>query len=162
MAVLNPRWFAAGIFFSTVLAAQVPSDAEIRKILADRIGAENRGIGIVVGVIDANGRRVVGYGSQSRGGARVDGDTVYEIGSMSKVFTSLVLMDMTRRGEVALTDPVSKYLTADVKVPERNGRKITLADLSTQRGPFSIETCLTTSDGWRSQSEPSRWVPTES
>lgn len=132
MAVLNPRWFAAGIFFSTVLAAQVPSDAEIRKILADRIGAENRGIGIVVGVIDANGRRIVGYGSQSRGGARVDGDTVYEIGSMSKVFTSLVLMDMTRRGEVALTDPVSKYLTADVKVPERNGRKITLADLSTQ------------------------------
>jgi hypothetical protein len=42
---------------------QVPSDIEIRKILADRIGAENLGVGIVVGVIDSNGRRVVGYGS---------------------------------------------------------------------------------------------------
>jgi hypothetical protein len=38
---------------------QVPSDVEIRKILADRIGAENLGIGIVVGVIDSNGRRFV-------------------------------------------------------------------------------------------------------
>ncbi len=51
---------------------------------------------------------------------------------MTKVFTSLLLMDMTRRGEVALADPISKYLPASVKVPERNGRKITLADLSTQ------------------------------
>ena len=51
---------------------------------------------------------------------------------MTKVFTSLLLMDMTRHGEIALTDPVSKYLPASVKVPERNNRKITLADLSTQ------------------------------
>jgi CubicO group peptidase (beta-lactamase class C family) len=51
---------------------------------------------------------------------------------MTKVFTPLVLMDMTHRGEVALTDPISKYLPASVKVPERNDRKITLADLSTQ------------------------------
>jgi CubicO group peptidase (beta-lactamase class C family) len=41
------------------------------------------------------------------------------------------MMDMARRGEVAVTDPVAKYLPASVKVPERNGRKITLADLST-------------------------------
>jgi CubicO group peptidase (beta-lactamase class C family) len=112
---------------------QVPSDVEIRKILADRIGAENLGIGIVVGVTDSNGRRVVGYGSLAKNDRRqLDGDTVFEIGSMTKVFTSLLLMDMTRRGEVALTDPVSKYLPAGVKVPERNDRKITLADLSTQ------------------------------
>jgi len=32
--------------------------------------SEDRGIGIVVGVIDASGRRMAGYGSQSRGGAR--------------------------------------------------------------------------------------------
>jgi CubicO group peptidase (beta-lactamase class C family) len=51
---------------------------------------------------------------------------------MTKVFTSLLLMDIVRHGEVALTDPISKYLPESMKVPERNGRKITLADLSAQ------------------------------
>jgi D-alanyl-D-alanine-carboxypeptidase/D-alanyl-D-alanine-endopeptidase len=113
--------------------AQAPPDSEIRKILADRIGAENLGIGIVVGLIDPKGRRVVAYGSLARNDKRpLNGDTVFEIGSMTKVFTSLVLMDMVQKGEVAVTDPVSKYLPASVKVPERDGKKITLQDLSTQ------------------------------
>jgi len=114
------------VLFSAPVWAQLPADAEVRKILAERVGAENRGIAIVAGLIDANGRRVIAYGSGA------GGDTMFEIGSMTKVFTSLLLMDMTRRGEVALTDPIAKYLPESVKVPERNGRKITLADLSTQ------------------------------
>ncbi len=115
------------------VASTVPSDAEIRQILADRIGGEDLGVGIVVGVIDPKGRRVVTYGSPAKDDKRpLNGDTVFEIGSMTKVFTSLLLMDMVQRGEVALTDPVSKYLPASVKVPERNNRKIALQDLSTQ------------------------------
>jgi CubicO group peptidase (beta-lactamase class C family) len=110
-----------------------PPDTEIRKILADRIGAENLGVGIVVGVIDPKGRRVVAYGSLAKDDTRpLNGDTIFEIGSMTKVFTSLVLMDMAQKGEVAVTVPVSKYLPASVKVPERNNKKITLQDLSTQ------------------------------
>ncbi len=123
----------------TAAFAQAPAespilpDAEIRKILADRIGSENLGIGIVVGVIDAKGRRIVSYGSLAKDDKRpLNGDTVFEIGSMTKVFTSLVLMDMVQKGEVAVTDPISKYLPASVKVPERNGKKITLQDLATQ------------------------------
>ena len=56
---------------------------------------------------------------------------MFEIGSVTKVFTSLLLADMVQRGEVALTDPIGKYLPADVKVPERNGHAITLEDLAT-------------------------------
>ena len=113
--------------------SSLPADSEIRQILASRVGAGNLGVGIVVGVIDAKGRRVVASGSLAKDDKRtLDGDTVYEIGSMTKVFTSLVLMDMVQRGEVALTDPISKYLPSGVKVPERNNRKITLQDLSTQ------------------------------
>jgi serine-type D-Ala-D-Ala carboxypeptidase/endopeptidase len=124
----------AGLTLSCTPAfAQVPSDTEIRKILADRVGAQSNGIGIVVGIVDANGRRIVSHGSLAKNDTRkLDGDTVFEIGSMTKVFTSLVLMDMVRHGEVALTDPIAKYLPESVKVPERNLRKITLADLSTQ------------------------------
>jgi len=106
-------------------------NADIRAILADRIDVQHQGVGIVVGVIDSTGRRVVAYGNTAKGGKPVDADSVFEIGSITKVFTSLLLADMVQRGEVALTDPVSKYLPANVKMPERGGKKITLVDLST-------------------------------
>jgi D-alanyl-D-alanine-carboxypeptidase/D-alanyl-D-alanine-endopeptidase len=115
------------------LGAQAPPDDEIRKILADRIDRDHQGVGIVVGVIEPKGRRIVSWGKLEKDDPRtLNGDTVFEIGSMSKVFTSLVLMDMVQKGEVALTDPVSKFLPPTVKIPERNGKKITLQDLSTQ------------------------------
>lgn len=113
-------------------AIAVPPDAEIRKILAERVGAEGNGVGIVVGVIGPQGRRVVSYGQLGPGNPRPpDGDTAFEIGSVTKVFTALLLADMVRRGEVALADPVAKYLPAGVKIPQRNGRSITLLDLAT-------------------------------
>ena len=120
-------------FAQAPIDTPVPPEAEIRKILADRVGAENQGIGMVVGVIDAKGRRVISYGSLAKDDKRpLNGDTVFEIGSITKVFTSLVLMDMAQKGEVSVTDPISKYLPASTKVPERNGKKITLQDLATQ------------------------------
>ncbi|HEX7678961.1 MAG TPA: serine hydrolase domain-containing protein, partial [Thermoanaerobaculia bacterium] len=106
-------------------------DKDIRAILADRIDVQRQGVGIVVGVIDPSGRRTVAYGSTKKGEGPVDANTVFEIGSITKVFTSLLLADAVQRGEVALTDPVSKYLPPNVKVPERGGKKITLVDLAT-------------------------------
>ncbi len=83
-------------------------------------------------MIDPSGRKVVSYGALEKGDPRaLNGETVFEIGSVTKVFTSLLLSDMVQRGQVALTDPVSKYLPAGVRLPERNGRQITLQDLAT-------------------------------
>src|SRR5580704_12725670 len=112
-----------------------PSDAEIRKILAGRVdtlAGPQDGIGIVVGVIGPKGRRVIPYGHLNQADPRpLGGDTLFEIGSVSKVLTALLLADMARKGEVALADPVAKYLPAGVKIPERDGRSITLVDLAT-------------------------------
>lgn len=107
--------------------------AEIRSILENRIDVGKKAIGIVVGTIDDKGRAVIGYGklAQDRD-QKPDGDTVYEIGSITKVFTSLVLADMIERGEVKPDDPVAKFLPSTVTVPSRNGRQITLLDLSMQ------------------------------
>jgi CubicO group peptidase (beta-lactamase class C family) len=112
----------------------IPSDSEIRQILVDRIDARHQSIGIVVGAIDATGRRVVSYGQLDEGDPRpLNGDTVFEIGSITKIFTSLLLADMTVRGELKLDDPVGKYLPATVTMPERGGQQITLIDLATHR-----------------------------
>jgi CubicO group peptidase (beta-lactamase class C family) len=110
----------------------VPSNEEIRKILIQRIDEAKQSVGIVVGVIEPAGRRIVSYGALAKGDKRpLDGDTVFEIGSVSKVFTSLLMSDMVQREEVVLSDPVATYLPNGVKVPERGGRVITLKDLST-------------------------------
>jgi len=119
-----------------------PSDDEIRKILVERVGENENNIGIIVGVIEPQGRRIVPIGHRNAGDARpLDGDTVFEIGSVTKVFTALLLADSVQKKEVALADPVPKYLPADIKVPDRNGRSITLVDLATHTSglPFMPE-----------------------
>src|SRR5579862_6898917 len=110
----------------------VLSSGEIREILVKRIDQQKQSVGIVVGVIEPAGRRVVAYGNLANGDPRpVDGDTIFEIGSISKVFTSLLLADMVSRKEVALDDLATAYLPENVRMPELSGKSITLLDLST-------------------------------
>jgi len=114
-------------------AQERPDDAQLKTLLRDRIDTAHAGVGIVVGIIDEKGTRIISYGHLKSGGdAIVDGDSVFEIGSVTKVFTTELLADMVAKGEVKLDDPVAKYLLATVKVPTYNGRQITLQDLATQ------------------------------
>src|SRR5262249_17545248 len=92
-------------------APAVLSEEEIRKILVERIDAQHQSVGIVVGVITPEGRRIVTYGRLAQGDPRtLNGDTIFEIGSATKVFTSLLLADMVQHSQAALDDPVAKYL----------------------------------------------------
>jgi CubicO group peptidase (beta-lactamase class C family) len=113
--------------------AGLPSDSDIHSILVQRIDVQRQSVGMVVGVLDAAGRRVVAYGAVDQNDPRpLNGDTVFQIGSATKVFTSLLLADMVERGEVALSDPVAKFVPAGVRIPSRAGHQITLQDLATQ------------------------------
>ncbi len=104
---------------------------EMRGLLVNRIDEAKRGTGMVVGELTPEGRVFTAHGTTSTGGDAPGAGTFFEIGSITKVFTALLLMDAVERGEVALEDPVSKYLPETVSVPNRNGRAITLADLTT-------------------------------
>jgi serine-type D-Ala-D-Ala carboxypeptidase/endopeptidase len=113
--------------------AQNLTDDEVRSILQDRIDRAKKSVGIVVGIIDEKGARVISYGKPEKSSDQpLNGDTVFEIGSATKVFTATLLADMVERGEVALDDPISKYLPKSVKVPTRDGKEITLRTLSNQ------------------------------
>jgi CubicO group peptidase (beta-lactamase class C family) len=61
----------------------------------------------------------------------LDGNTVFEIGSVTKVFTAAVLESMVEKGEVNFGDPVAGLLPSSVRVPSESGRWITLLDLAT-------------------------------
>jgi D-alanyl-D-alanine-carboxypeptidase/D-alanyl-D-alanine-endopeptidase len=109
------------------------SDAEIKSVLQDRIDVARKSVSIVVGLVDEKGTRIISYGKPNKNSDQtVNGDSVFEIGSATKVFTATLLADMVERGQVSLNDPISKYLPKSVKTPTRNGREITLLDLSTQ------------------------------
>ena len=112
----------------------LPTDEQVHELLRQRIDVEERGVGIAVGLIDGQTRRTICHGSTAvEGGKPVDAETVFEIGSVTKSFTDLVLADMVRKGEVTLDEPIAKLLPATVKVPARGDRQITLLDLATHR-----------------------------
>lgn len=118
------HWAALTLLAGSAIAFAQPED-EIRRILADRIHRDRQSSGIVAATIDGDvRRRVIAEGD-------IKPDSLFEIGSVTKVFTALLLADMDQRAEVALDDPVQKYLPAGVTMPKRGSRAITLRDLAT-------------------------------
>ena len=111
--------------------AALPGDSEIQRLITARVDTERRNLGIVVGIVTPGGRRILSHGRASLDDPRgLTGDTVFEIGSVTKLFTSVLLADMVRRGEVQLTDSVFRYLPPHTSRAREN-RTITLADLAT-------------------------------
>jgi CubicO group peptidase (beta-lactamase class C family) len=86
---------------------------------------------VVIGVIDRQGKRhILTYGEKPSELEKLDGNTIFEIGSISKVFTSLLLADAVVRGEVKLDDPVKNLLPDSVEVPKHDDKEITLEELA--------------------------------
>lgn len=114
-------------------AQHFPGDPEILEMLQARVDAGGA-VGIAIGLLESDGStRTLEAGSAGEGEDPLGARTLFEIGSITKVFTSTLLADMVNRGEVALDDPVQKYLPAGVTMPTRNGSEITLEDLATHR-----------------------------
>ncbi len=95
---------------------------------------ENRVVdGLSVGYIAGKHQGIVHVGSSNRFGNRPDDLTLYEIGSVSKVFTSLMLADLVVRGEIDLNAAADVANPAGIRLPSRDGRSIKWIDLSTHR-----------------------------
>ena len=121
----------------SIAHAQSLDEAAIRRILEERIDTTKQSVGIVVGIVTPQGRRVIRHGRFAIGDSREVGpDTVFEIGSVTKVFTAMLLADMTRRGEVSVTDPIVRFLPPDVAARAQGLKTITLADLATHTAGF--------------------------
>ncbi|MEZ5346973.1 MAG: serine hydrolase [Pyrinomonadaceae bacterium] len=106
---------------------------DVDKIIQERLKLEPVGSAISAAVVDESGVRFYNTGTVSKaaGAKAVDKNSVYEIGSITKVFTGILLAEAIKRGEVKLDDPISKYLPESVKAPTFNDKEITLFDLTT-------------------------------
>jgi D-alanyl-D-alanine-carboxypeptidase/D-alanyl-D-alanine-endopeptidase len=129
---MRPILAALVLTIGVAAATDGTRNAEITAAITARVDAKKAG-GLVVATIEPDGSSsMAAYGNPGPDAKPLDADTVFEIGSITKVFTAILLADMADRGEVKLDDPVARHLRAGMRVPERNGKVITLIDLSEQ------------------------------
>ena len=111
-------------------AQETTISQEVRENIKSRV--DNRiNIGIVVGIITSDGMTFHSYGVKSlKSNEVVDENSVFEIGSISKSFTGILLADMVMKGELKLEDPLQQLLPDGVTAPTRNGESIKLFHMS--------------------------------
>ncbi len=80
--------------------------------------------GLVIGITDAKGPRFTSFGG-------VDENSLFEIASITKVFTGLLLQKFCEESLVQLSDPIQMHLPKEVRAPTWQGRQITLEHLAT-------------------------------
>lgn len=130
------RHALAGTLIAAVASASVGSelaldDDAVRALLAKRVDAQRHAPGMVVGIIDRRGTRIIAHGMASPASATpVDADTLFEIGSITKPLSATVLARLAARGVLHLDDPVSRWLPELAPAPDGIG-SITLRQLAT-------------------------------
>ena len=112
--------------------AALPTNAEVQAILNKHLIANNKAKGVAVALVDANGIRVVTVGV-ARGTEAVNADDMFEIGSITKTFTGLLLALADEKGEAKLDDPVENFLPEGITLRDSAGAPIRMVDLATQR-----------------------------
>ena len=105
---------------------------EIKHRINALLDSNRTNAAIVIGIVDPNGTQFYSNGKISKtNNSTVNQNTIFAIGSNTKIFTTTLLADMVQDGLIKLNDPVDKYLPSNVKVPQYNGHKITIEDLAT-------------------------------
>jgi CubicO group peptidase (beta-lactamase class C family) len=146
-----PALALAALALAFLPAAEPGGKDDIKPLIDERaepLVRDNKGTCIVVGVLTRQGRRIYPYGSYTLDGdRRPDGRTVFEIGSITKVFTALLLALLGQDGAVQLDDPAQRYLPDGVKMPKKGDHEITLLHLATHtsglpRMPFNFLAAL--------------------
>jgi serine-type D-Ala-D-Ala carboxypeptidase/endopeptidase len=120
---------------ATLLIASSAAAADFNKIdkLVQPLLDSDAIVGCVVGIIDGDKKEVRGYGSIHHGKSdKPNGDTIYEIGSVTKAFTGTLLADMAARGEVNLDAPLQDFLPEGVKLHLYKDKPIRLVDVASQ------------------------------
>jgi serine-type D-Ala-D-Ala carboxypeptidase/endopeptidase len=139
LPLLNRRiaaWFLAGFSMTTTPAKAGLLPERVENAAQERIAAGTYQT-LVFGVVEGDKNEVVAFGKLDDGKAP-DGDTVYEIASVTKTFTATVLAKAVLSGRVTLDTPVGQLLP-DFKIPSRGGKEITLGDLATHHSGLPQE-----------------------
>lgn len=108
-----------------------PTDDDIRRMLERHVDVERKAAGAVAGIIHGDRHSIVAHGVADAA-KTLETDAVFEIASVTKVFTGLLLADMVERAEVDFDTTVCALLPGFSKnTPTGDGPPITLLNLAT-------------------------------
>ena len=93
---------------------------------------DSSNVGLAVGIIRGEQTQILCYGTTDKpSGIPITPESVFEIGSITKVFTGILLAEAIRRGEVKLDDPANKHLPPEGQMPLKGKSPVTLRHLVT-------------------------------
>lgn len=127
------RSILLSIALSCLLATNLHADAALLPGLAETIDKEaaNKGLPLLsIVLVDESGTVWSHSVGSHASGMAADGDTTYRIGSVSKLFTDIAIMQMVEEGALDLDEPVSTYLP-EFRPQNDFGGEITLRLLMT-------------------------------
>ena len=88
--------------------------------------------GLTIGIYHHQQPKVYGFGTiGNETNIKPNGTTIYEIGSISKVFTGILLGDAVTRGEIRLDQPIQDFLPEGIRAPTLDGISIAFKHLAT-------------------------------
>jgi len=103
---------------------QAVLDKDIAAALKNGQLAPSTGAGVAIGVVEHGKRYLFTYGTAKE-------NSIFEIGSISKTFTCLILSQMVEQGKVKFDTPVRELLPPGT-VAKPAGDEVTLLDIATQ------------------------------
>lgn len=99
--------------------------------IGDGYVSKNGNVGLIVGVVRGERVFIKGFGKKSKeGGDAPDAQTIYELASIGKIFTTSAAQILAERGEISFDDSIDNYLNPTVKICEK-AKNITLGQLAT-------------------------------
>ncbi|MFH1052014.1 MAG: serine hydrolase domain-containing protein [bacterium] len=87
--------------------------------------------GIIIGIIQNGEKTIYSYGDAGLGYGAPKSNTIFEIASLTKTFTGILLNSMASDSILSMEDTITKFLPENVTPPTYNGEQIKLWHLAT-------------------------------
>jgi len=102
--------------------------------ICQAIQNKNPEVGISIGYIDNGKEYYFNYGKISRkSDLKVDENTVYEIGSITKLLTANLIVQAQDEGKLRLDDFIGNYLPKEYRLSEKIKSKLKISDLASHQ-----------------------------
>lgn len=159
---------------AVIAAATLRGQGNVEQIIAQKVQPilphNGEGGGVAVAVRTNGQTQFFNYGSANDArNERVTADSIFNLGSVGKLFATTLLAEAVKRGELSLDDPVAKYVTE----LQRGGdiRRVTLGELGSHtsglprypqepghRGPYTWPEFVRFLNSWKAgpQHEPGK------